>query len=160
VITPPRQRRDTDTEETTAAPEVCPGCTHADPQHRSHHYLSLAKFEGPDALRAHVKKQFVTVRDQEKRRPDVVEDIMTWIADTMELYGGLAHPDTGAQLTWAEARAYCVRQQDQIAQRAFERAPAGYRWKPGNLEPWLRDVMLKHAPVVTREPGEDRLEDI
>lgn len=159
----PRYRRDIDTEETPTVPEKCPGCLHDDPQHRSHHYLSLAKFEGQEQLRWHLTKQFVTLRDAGKKRADMVDDIMTWVNDLITLYGDLAHPETGAPLTWSEARSYCVQQRDAMAQRAFERAPLGYTWKAreaGELEPWLQDVMLKYAPVMRREPGEDRLEDI
>ena len=94
-----------------------------------------------------------------------MEDILTWATALITLYGGLAHPDTGASMTWSEARAYCAGQRETMAQRAFERAPAGYAWQPGklagNLGPWLEDVILKHAkPVITREPGDERLEDI
>ncbi len=159
---PPRYRRDTDTEEAPAptASATCLQCTHADPDHRSRHYLSLARYEGVDGLRAHLYTQFVSLRDHGKQRPDSVDDICTWVGDLMKLYENLAHPDTGAPLTWQQARAWCAGQLDAMAEAAFRRAPAGYTWTKKPLESWLQAVMARHAPTATREPGEDALEDI
>ena len=161
MITPePRYRRDTDTEDATSVPEVCPGCANTEAQYRSNHHLSLAAFEGLDGLRFHLRKQYVTLRDVDKKRPDLVDDICAWVADLMSLYGGLAHPETGAPMSWAEARHYCATQGEAMAARAFERAPTGYTWQPRERDDWLKAALLKYAPVTNREPGEDRLEDI
>lgn len=83
---------------------LCPDCAHKDPQIRSRHQLDLARLGGLDLVRAHLTEQYVKLRDYGKERPEVVDNVCTWIANLMERYGDMADPHTGAPLSWWEAR--------------------------------------------------------
>lgn len=155
-----RDRRDLDLE-TKSPAGTCALCTDHDPQSRSRHQLELARHGGLDGLRHHLHAQLVQRRPAATGRPDVVDDILTWVGTLMTQYSGLAHPVTGAPLAWWEARQYLVAQTDAIAQAAWRRAPEGAQGQPGPLAPWIRATIQQYGQArPLREPGDERLEDI
>ena len=153
-----RDRRDLDLE-TPETFGTCPACAHADPQARSRHYLEMARRTSLDTLRWHLHEQFVRLRDTEKQRPDVVDDICLWVSTLLEQFNNLADPDTGAPMPWWEARAYMAERKREIAVAAYQRAPVGYRTRMGSLL-FPNNIANTVQAVMPRQPGEDRLEDI
>jgi hypothetical protein len=105
----------------------CEGCADADPQRRSVHQLELARMDGLDGLRDHLTEQYVTLRDAERARPDVVSDICHWVATLMEQFSGMVDPTTGEPLSWWVARQYMMSQRDVIAHTAYAHAAPKYR---------------------------------
>jgi hypothetical protein len=91
---------------------------------------------GCDVLRAHLRLFYVESRDADKRRPDLVDDIVHWIAALMTQYAGMVDPETGAPLPWWRARKMMAQQRETIAQAAYQRAPDAYRqrWETRTVE--------------------------
>lgn len=106
---PRSPRRDTDLDDDYTPWSLCPDCASKDPQIRSRHQLDLARIGGLDLVRAHLTEQYVKLRDHGKERPDVVDSVCAWIANVMEQYSSMADEQTGAPLSWYEARQKMMR---------------------------------------------------
>jgi len=118
----------------------CPLCADADPNVRHRHFLDIFRQGDADGLREHLTTQYVDLKPVEKRRPDLVQDIVTWACAQREQWSGFVDPDTGAPLHWEAARA-------QAAQATAHRTPPPTKARPqsgavkvllSRLEPFLR----------------------
>src|SRR5437762_10846755 len=110
----------------------CVECVSADPDIRARHHLGLAKQGGLDVLRPHLYQhyaQFPRITSEERR--DAIESLCNWVGGMMTMWGGFADEETGAPLPWWEARRQAMDRRDAIAAQAYERAPEGYKTKPG-----------------------------
>lgn len=141
-------RRNTDAEADSESPSGtrCADCATSDPQHRARHHLRIVQQGGVDALRPHLTAQYV--QNASKPRPDVVDSICAWAANLVEQFSHMVDPETGATIPWWEARQYMATHKDDIARRAYSKAPEQYRTQRGQRE----DVV---PPPRMREPGEE-----
>jgi len=131
----------------------CHDCASPDPQHRTAHQFFLTRTGGLDELRAHLTEQYVTLRDKGRDRPDAVNDICHWMANVMEQYSGMAHPDTGAAMPWWEARRYMGEQRDAIAQMAHDRKPekAHFAAQPPDVPGFARVERMPQGTAFAEE---------
>lgn len=152
---------DLDTDEGTrsASGTLCPDCDNRDPHIRATHHIDMARLDGLDGLRRHLHKQYVSLRDADTARPDVVDSICQWIANLIEQFSGMADPDTGRPWSWYEARAYMARQQHKIATDCYRRSSA--QWQatstPPSVELFVQagvvaPRVLKHPQMTGRHP--------
>lgn len=116
------------TEDDTWTPFTgCPECKEPDPNTRSIHFLQFARGTDLDTLRAHLTEFYVHGKDRGRERPDLVEDICSWISALITQYSHLPDPTTGQPMPWWQARAMMMQARDRLARQAYERAPEKYR---------------------------------
>jgi hypothetical protein len=120
-----------------------------------------------DTLRAHLTEQWVTLRDEEKKRTDLVDDVCRWVSGLIEEFSGFPDPATGASMPWWQARQMQAQSKEKLAKEAYAKAPEGYRARAeGRPVPSFHRARVtpegkmvsetKHTtPVRMREPGED-----
>lgn len=90
--------------------QKCPDCASPDPHVRARHQMDLAQLGGLDEVRSHLTEQYVTMRDPDRARPDVVDDVCNWLATLMNQYSGMADERTGAPIHWWEMRQRMTRE--------------------------------------------------
>ena len=155
---------------------VCPECKQDDPQKRTMHHLQLARGVDVDTLRAHLMEQYVKLRDREKQRPDLVDDICRWVGHMIEQFSGFPDDITGQAMPWWKARDAMIQSQERLAREAYARAPEVWRARkegrpiPGfhraKVTPQGRWVPEGQPPAIfyeapqdqMREPGEDDID--
>jgi hypothetical protein len=124
-----------DADDGSAVPfDQCPDCRDRDPHHRARHQLDLARVGGLDTLRGHLTEQYVRLRDREKQRPDLVDDVCHWVATLIEQYSHFPDDTTGQLMPWWQARQILAQARERIARQAYASAPEAYRRKAEGRE--------------------------
>lgn len=115
--------------------------------------MDLARVSGLSGLRAHLTEQWVKLRDEQHQRPDLVDDVCHWMANLIEQFSGMAHPETGAKLSWWEARRYMSTHKGQIAASARASAPERARFsaRPPAVEGFVRVERQRESPFAEED---------
>jgi len=138
---------DGDTTPPSRSGPKCQECLLADPQERTRHHFRLLRDSNLDGFRDHVFAQYVTLRDVGKKRQDTVDTLVTWAANLIQQYSGMADPQTGRNLRWWEARQWLMDHRDATAASSFQQA--GEKWK--------QHIQAHEVPGFTRPSLAQRL---
>lgn len=134
----------------------CPVCRDRDPNTRYVHYLEVARYSGLDAAKDHVLDDMLTRFENDiPRALRYALDIGIWITDQVEAYRDKVDEETGAQLTWWDARERGI-----LAQRALTEEMKKANELKNQDRAWKQEVRsLKRIqvpdPTPMREPGEE-----
>ena len=77
----------------------CYGCAQSDPHRRTSHHFDIME-HGLDVFREHLEDAY---KDHANRK-EAIAGKMSWAATLIETYSRLVDSQTGASLTWCQAR--------------------------------------------------------
>lgn len=83
----------------------CYGCSQDDPQERTRHHFNEME-QGLENFRAHIETAYARRSDVK----DIVSGLCSWAATLMESYRGRLCEDTGARISWRQARRQAMRE--------------------------------------------------